>query len=391
LFPALVALWFAVLLGGGSLILPAAMLERAVTMSGLPALFPPAAPPLGSTAHMLIVAAATLLGAALGLFLAWMVVRSHAGVKTRRLSDQSGIQAPPSRTEEEIEGRQAVAEASLRRRGLLAPANDARTDVWEEEFAGETPVEGPRPGSMRASFLSAQSRLSGDFAPPEPDMPGLYDEEPAVEPAALWLTQEDDDRGSAPMSALSHGLSLADPFDHDLEEWAGEDPAGDPHIDSPDHANSPEIAEVAPTIYETPVQSQPAVPVISEREPIDHLGMVHLVQRLAAALAEFRDFHAARYPAQPLASPAISTEIAAASDAREATAAFFSAQPPLPVDIAPAGALQRQSHIVQETRPRPSAVMAGRIGPHIGTARSPHADEALRAALATLRQMSGAA
>lgn len=78
LFPALVAAWFAGLLGLGCLTLPAVLLERAVDMTGLAAILPAAAPPLGQTARLLIALAAAGLGAGLGLLVARQVVRAHA-------------------------------------------------------------------------------------------------------------------------------------------------------------------------------------------------------------------------------------------------------------------------------------------------------------------------
>ena len=47
-FPAIVALWFAALLGIGSLVLPAALLDRVVSATSLASLLPAASPPLGT-------------------------------------------------------------------------------------------------------------------------------------------------------------------------------------------------------------------------------------------------------------------------------------------------------------------------------------------------------
>lgn len=69
-FPWIVALWFAALLGIGSLIVPATLMERASTASGIAALLPMAAPPLGFTAKALVALIGTLLGGAVGFALA---------------------------------------------------------------------------------------------------------------------------------------------------------------------------------------------------------------------------------------------------------------------------------------------------------------------------------
>src|SRR5687768_5460637 len=76
-FPAIVALWFAALLGVGSLVLPAVLLYRVVTLTGITSLIPAAAPPLGLTARSLIALVGALAGSGLGVSLARRVARSH--------------------------------------------------------------------------------------------------------------------------------------------------------------------------------------------------------------------------------------------------------------------------------------------------------------------------
>ena len=77
-FPAIVALWFAALLGLGCLILPSVLFERLVAITGLASIVPAAAPPLGFTARAMLALAAAIAGAAIGLILA----RKIAGVQT---------------------------------------------------------------------------------------------------------------------------------------------------------------------------------------------------------------------------------------------------------------------------------------------------------------------
>ena len=74
-FPAIVALWFAALLGLGSLILPVQLIESLVTATGIASIFPSAAPPLGFTARAAIALIATVAGALLGLFAARKVAK----------------------------------------------------------------------------------------------------------------------------------------------------------------------------------------------------------------------------------------------------------------------------------------------------------------------------
>ncbi|MXO65819.1 hypothetical protein [Altericroceibacterium endophyticum] len=100
LFPAIVALWFAALLGFGSLVLPDVVLERLVNALGLPDIIPSAAAPLGSTAHGLIAAVAALGGACLGYLLAWQVARAQRNSLAQRVEEDEAsndVAATPRR------------------------------------------------------------------------------------------------------------------------------------------------------------------------------------------------------------------------------------------------------------------------------------------------------
>ncbi len=68
-FTAIVALWFAALLGLSSLVLAPAMLERIVAASGIDGFIAAAAPPLGQTARLLVALGLAGLGGVLGLIL----------------------------------------------------------------------------------------------------------------------------------------------------------------------------------------------------------------------------------------------------------------------------------------------------------------------------------
>lgn len=83
-FPWVVALWFAALLGVGSLIVPVALLERVSTASGLARLLPMAAPPLGFTAQSLVALVGTLAGSLLGFVLARKIASPKTGDATAR-------------------------------------------------------------------------------------------------------------------------------------------------------------------------------------------------------------------------------------------------------------------------------------------------------------------
>ncbi|MBD3730835.1 MAG: hypothetical protein IE933_14140, partial [Sphingomonadales bacterium] len=77
-FPAVVALWFASLFGIGSMVLPAALLEKLVTVTGIASLVPAAAPPLGITARLAIALAGVVVGVVSGLLVARKVIAAQA-------------------------------------------------------------------------------------------------------------------------------------------------------------------------------------------------------------------------------------------------------------------------------------------------------------------------
>ena len=74
-FPTIVALWFAALLGIGSLIVPAAFFEQMFAVSGLAEIVPAAQAPLGFSAQLGIAFGGTAIGGLAGLLLARNVAR----------------------------------------------------------------------------------------------------------------------------------------------------------------------------------------------------------------------------------------------------------------------------------------------------------------------------
>lgn len=126
-FPFIVALWFAALLGIGSLVVPVVLIERLSAASGLAGFFPAAAPPLGFTARALIALACTLGGGLLGLVIARKVAAAHRASAPSRASILATARPPIS------------AHAELGAQGLDGPfastavARGRRTLAIEEE------------------------------------------------------------------------------------------------------------------------------------------------------------------------------------------------------------------------------------------------------------------
>ena len=161
-FPFIVALWFAALLGIGSLVVPVPLIERISVATGLASILPPAAPPLGFTARLLIALGFTVGGGLLGLFIARKVAAAHRAEPALRraarpVADTPGAPAmpPPISALDELgseglDGRQLTG-TPLRSRRALA--------IEEEEgpstFLDFAPIPGGKTGAIPASMREA--------------------------------------------------------------------------------------------------------------------------------------------------------------------------------------------------------------------------------------------
>jgi hypothetical protein len=273
-FPAIVALWFACLLGLGSLVLPIALLERLVAVTGIAALVPAAEPPLGFTARAIVALAGALGGAAAGLLLARKVASSY--------EPRARLRAP-----ERIDTRECrpiAAHAELGEEGF----------EWLDFISEHGPpvVDGP-------------DRSGPQLFPPPAEPP--EDEESAIEdegsPAAgNWWRDEP---------------GLGSEADAEFFEDAGDHQA--PETDS--------------AMYETPIQRfsvmspgsagpVPRLPI--DDSPLEDLGLVQLAGRLGAAIERRRALKAAHSVA-PAPAPIALAEFEAAKpeEAARAIASFF--------------------------------------------------------------------
>ena len=84
-FPFIVALWFAALLGLGSLVVPVPVIERIVVATGIAGIVPAATPPLGFTARALMALAFTFGGAMAGLLIARQVAKANNAAPVTRM------------------------------------------------------------------------------------------------------------------------------------------------------------------------------------------------------------------------------------------------------------------------------------------------------------------
>ena len=161
-FPLVVALWFAVLIGLGSLVVPSALIERAVVASGLPQLISAAAPPLGTTARGGIAVLGALAGAVMGLLLGRQAYRtSHAEERT-----VSPINAHEELGENGLDGAQEP-----------APESDDLTQEHEAELADDADEQ-----SWDSAWIDHE-----ELGEPEADI--APEPEPEVEDEALELSE----------------------------------------------------------------------------------------------------------------------------------------------------------------------------------------------------------
>ena len=382
-----VALWFAALLGVGSMIVPVALLENAITATGLAAIVPQAAPPLGFTAQALVALVGTVGGAVLGLLLARMVAR---GGKTKSV-DAEPVRRALSASEDlaDFDDLDARAAAIGRRRSLAidpeegpsdflqvapVPAVKSREEIaeveeidqhWEDARAAE-PVraEAPRqvfqPDPQFAAEeepfeLDASAELTGpqdefDHAAAAEELA----EEPQIERQefiavadAEMAMVEEEEAAPAPPRQVFEPLAFSPPsmarpavsYDNEIAQAADEDDSEyDEAEDDSDEFAGFEMAQDADPESEEDVSDKPIfdAPAAAQGDNESGEGLVQLVQRLGATLDKHREWSAERVA---VAAPAVAAEShgehaerapvpeefdpAAADDAAQAMAAWF--------------------------------------------------------------------
>lgn len=140
-FPAVVALWFAALLGLGSLVLPAALFDSLFASVGLDALVP-----LGFATRVGLAVFAALAGAAAGVAIARRVAARHAGDEESGAAPARETHRRPLNVREDLAEVEDAPVTRRRARSLLAadPVPDAfDAPVAADEAAVEPVAEDP--------------------------------------------------------------------------------------------------------------------------------------------------------------------------------------------------------------------------------------------------------
>ncbi len=294
-FAVIVALWFAALLGIGSLIVPIALIEKVVVATGLPSFLSAAEPPLGFTARAGIALVATVVGAVIGLFVARQVARSHRTAAANRSTNPADlVRRPPVNAHAELGSEGFDGNGTTRRRTLALSAEEAaelandQSAAWAEEGPEPQDLDLDDALTLEDDGVQAEAPATDDPAPEafEPDTP-IELTEPADE------ADEDD-------------LAAQDAFEPEIEDHADSiaEPASAPFANpAPFAAPTPVVeamqADVTEPLPETP--ATPAEPLAlstpsheaepaarAAREDLAELGLVQLVQKLEATLEKHR-------------------------------------------------------------------------------------------------------
>ena len=358
-FPLVVALWFAALLGLGSLILPAALIERLAVSTGIANLIPAAAPPLGFTARIAIAVAAAVLGALLGLLTARKTARPAPETARRRsIKSDENPRRQPVKAHEELGSPSfdsVAGFATARRKTLAGEEESGPSDFLQlaplpeaseaHGFAYGTSAEQPRAAdsldlddcaeftedssqplptaSQEEAIGTSQTRVTSpsraELASREPltfSPPSMARQPaPASPPDEIEFATFEDDHDSAPSEPE---------LEPEPEPEAAPEPESEPH----EYFSPPEADE--------PVSAEPEAAPQPAAEP----GLVQLVEKLGATLQRRREWsakqiaqqaEAQRFPRAVVqgdgpAEPASNFEAAAPAEAAQAMAAFF-AQP----------------------------------------------------------------
>lgn len=361
-FPYVVALWFGALFGLGSLVLPDALFERAITATGIAGFVPAAAPPLGFTARATIALVALVLGASMGLAIARRIVPAAPDQPRRRsFKAEENPRRQPLSAREELgsDSFDSVAGfATARRRALAAEEEERVSDYFHvAPLPGQRHEQGFAFADKAAPFDLAECAEFTEVQEVEPYVPSQVEENVVqqiqvfspIEVASaagdpLPFSPPSMARFEDPAEPVAAEASFAEPvaFAGEHEEEVGHDAEFEIAEQPAPFAPAQPAFEAKPAIEATrqeflaaPAQFDPPVEVAvadSDAQP----GLVQLVQKLGATLERHREWNAQRHEQQaetprfPRAvfSAAFGGEdfgAAERDEAAQAMAAFFSA------------------------------------------------------------------
>lgn len=160
LFPVIVVLWCGALFGVASLAIRTEMIENAVVAAGIDGVVPMAAPPLGKTARILIALLATGLGCLVGLVVMRRASKPRAEAPVRRRRAEAKPAAP---IDEEAQDKQV---AEVEKAPLLAPGRRRRFAMMRDEQADDSdPAPTPAAQILNVADLDPDAFASQNDAP----------------------------------------------------------------------------------------------------------------------------------------------------------------------------------------------------------------------------------
>lgn len=431
LFPAFAALWFAALFGLGSLAIPGSVLGAIVLKTGLPALVPAAAPPLGFTAHLLLAFLLAGFGAALGLALA-LRLRPQGAVDVRPVEPVVPVAEPEAEDVYKVRARDAHPDAPPRRPLVLT---EAFADPLDEDVVPE-----PAAPLLRSKPVFSASELAADTGP------WIAEYTPGGAGAVRPL-----DLAALDLAELAKAPAFADP---EIEPIVAEEapvlpePEVQPDLEAPEAEVQPAAPVLIAATPQLPAGFAAALPDVADGTwspvagaPLESLGLVQLIERLALAIAAQKASNAAVVEAKADPDPVPVAAASPEADVQPAEPDFtpgpfsqqhrpgFAADAPFGADvpaigsaregilrrlgamaagdmsgeaIAPAATAPLFSRPASVAAPapteavvplRPAQPVAAAFAPPAAPAPSaspatPETDEALRSALATLQRMT---
>ena len=349
IFPVVVAIWFAALLGIGSLILPVILFEKIFEVTGIASLVPAAQAPLGFTARMLIAIAAATGGAIAGVLVARKVAASQSVSKGTRLrTGADASENSDSDSKRPISAMEELGSDSLdepiadeprkqdsykgKRRSLAVTDESGPSDFLElaplpggdiafdeeslmssddrhqpldlDEFADESDdaedaelmaeLNGPFARPAAEQQVQSAAPTGVDFAAvdtPESFPPSVTQPQSET-PAAETLREE--------LATMTEPTDQNPASDHDFGAYnplADKRESGQqfakPFAPAPPVNVEPQVkfaAPVAPAAMPSPepVAQTQVAPAANPTKPLNELGMVELVERFASALQSKR-------------------------------------------------------------------------------------------------------
>ncbi|RIV83529.1 hypothetical protein D2V17_13140 [Aurantiacibacter xanthus] len=363
-FAVIVALWFAALLGIGSLIVPIGLIEKLVVATGLPSLLSAAQPPLGLTARAGIALMATLGGAVIGLLVARQVKRANQiAIANRSTNPSDLIRRPPVNAHAELGSEGFDGNGTARRRALALAAQEAE-ELPDETELGDVPALEDDTPTAADEFANPAMR----FAPPAADFAPEFE---ATDP--IHEDDFEDDYAADSEYAVAEEEPAPAPFAQPVE-------AAEP-APEPEYEHAPE-----PQTFSAPLPLTDRAPG-AIREDLAELGLVQLVQKLEATIEKHRAWvieqnqraaaaAAAAEASLPDPAPLDTSEAfgtVAPDEAAQAREAFFENAAPAVID---------DGEQEQAARPSPIASLASFTAAHANEDEDEQEASALSASFA---------